>query len=531
MIFIGKENYKYTNPYSFPTPPRFSLKYNAASNCQDFVKTNFTNGNTMLNISQILQWCSYLLKNEKTTLQSLYKRIQIFLSSNTKKVAKQVLEKAKFNIVKKIVKKNDPESESLRNEYFVGIYGLNYLRLDCANFGFYYYLVDEKDRISVYQEYISGISFSKFMKKMSKQIVSYSPAVGETFLSCFLQNILALEYAQSTLQFTHFDLHLENIMLRNNETRQNVEIPYFDKYVVFDKPKFISTIIDFGFSTIRKSETEIFSNFNTGFPEYGYYPFFLSGTDNFRVLSTFYINTLYRNNQFEGKINVFSRFVLEKFYNINVTELISNLKLFSSNYANITFFSQVYKTPNQLFNFLLKNEKYICQLFKIAKFPLRIQDTKSMEFHDESTKNCIKNVFCVEEEQNLKTMSKLYSFINKEHKSDKKLEEILHRIEMLQIKKIPIPRLIPSHIYVINKFVYQYAYFLSDYEEIYYEIYIKKAMTNAYFQKNIEQLTFFYRTVLSCLEFRDYLANVSNKNAKLLSRSTNYIKKMNSVFL
>ena len=56
-------------------------------------------------------------------------------------------------------------------------------------------------------------------------------------------------------------------------------------------------------------------------------------------------------------------------------------------------------------------------------------------------------------------------------------------------------------------------------------------MTNVYFQKNIEHLTFFYRAVLSCLEFRDYLANVSSKNAKLLSRNANYIKKMNSVFM
>lgn len=531
MIFTGKENYKYTNPYSFPTPPTFSLKSSSTSNCQDFVKTNFNNGNIMLNISQILQWCSYLLKDEKKTLQSIFKIIQTFLSSNTKRVVKQILEKTKFNIVKKILKKNDPDCESLRNEYFVGIYGLNFIRLSCANFGFYYYLKDEKDKISVYQEYISGISFSNFMKKLSKKTFSYAPGLGETFLSCFLQNIVALEYAQSTLQFTHFDLHLENIMLRNNETKQSVEIPYFDKYVVFDKPEFISTIIDFGFSTVRKSETEIFSNFNTGFPEYGYYPFFLSGVDNFRVISTFYINTINRNNEFEGKINVFARFILEKFYNVNVTEFVNNLKLFSKYYANITFFSQAYKTPNQLFNFLLKNEKYICQLFKISKFPLSIGKTKSVTVQDVNTKDCIENVFCVEKEQNLEKMSTLYSFINKDHKSEKKLQNIIHHIEMLHVKQIFIPKLIPSHISTINQFVSKYASFLSDYETIYYEIYVKKSMTNIYFQKNIENLTFFYRAVLSCLEFRDYLANISNEDAKLLSRNTNYIKKMNSVFL
>lgn len=531
MIFTGKENYKYINPYSFSTPPNFSLKSNSASNCQDFAKNNFKNGNIMLNISQILQWSSYLLKHEKTALQSIFKKIQIFLSSNTKRVVKQMLEKTNFKVVKKLLKKNDLESESLRNEYFVSIYGLNYLRLFCPNFGFYYYMVDEKDKISVYQEYISGISFSNFMKRMSKKIGPYSPTSGETFLSCFLQNIIALEYAQSTLQFTHFDLHLDNIMLRNNETKQNVEIPYFDKYVVFDKPEFISTIIDFGFSTVRKSQTEIFSNFNSGFPAYGYYPFFLSGTDNFRVLSSFYINTLNRNNAFEGKINVFTRFILEKFYNINVTEFVNNLKLFSTNYANITFFSQVYKTPNQLFNFLIKNEKYICQLFKISKFPLRIQKTKSITLQDKNTKDCIENTFCIEKEQNLEKMSTLYSFINKEHKSDKKLQEIVHRVEILDVMKISIPKLIASHIATINQFVYQYAYFLSDYEAIYHEIYIKKTMNNVYFQKNIENLTFFYRALLSCLEFRDYLATISNKHAKILTNKESYIKKMNSVFL
>ena len=162
---------------------------------------------------------------------------------------------------------NDSYISSMIREYYIGINILNKLRYLTPTFvytlgAFYCPKPMEVNRygetVAIYNP-ISVLCDNTTEKNTA--FVIYEKIPGETiqdllqhslnfnqFLNIFIQLLLGLEVAQREARFTHFDLHGENIIIRqNNLSSYNVHLDMTTYNVV--NPEFIPVIIDFGTST------------------------------------------------------------------------------------------------------------------------------------------------------------------------------------------------------------------------------------------------------------------------------------------
>lgn len=186
------------------------------------------------------------------------------------------------------------------HEVFVATHGTNFLRGKIPNFAYVYggfqcapSIFDTKGKL---------ISLCGVGKEKTQYIVyeTISPAVDfhesvsneagedrltvETFFNYFLQVTLATYMAWKAFDWTHYDLHSENVMLRRVPHHSKFVMKYDVKrgskeqtiYVTADR---VATIIDFGYSHIKtkgkcgKPKTER-TNCDYGYsiPTYGVYP-------------------------------------------------------------------------------------------------------------------------------------------------------------------------------------------------------------------------------------------------------------------
>jgi len=83
--------------------------------------------------------------------------------------------------------------------------------------------------------YIEGLSFKEAMAGLSRQ----------QFISIAMQLCIALELAQSSFRFGHYDLHLENILMNFSNIKTQI---LFDQYHVSFSNCWIPVIIDLGMS-------------------------------------------------------------------------------------------------------------------------------------------------------------------------------------------------------------------------------------------------------------------------------------------
>ena len=206
----------------------------------------------------------------------------------------QILGNTGFSFLKKICK-NCTEYTGIYNEYFVTIYGLNYLRQVLPTFNFTYALHNDRQFLSVKQEYTQGESLESFVHHCSM----------EQWYQVFFQIILSLEIAQRELLFTHYDLNFENILV------ETVETPFFILLggTCYRFEAYKVKIIDFGFSTVTTNPRDVFSNCSTRLYHYGYFPFYTPGTDMFRV-----IGHLVHGSR--GQKRDFGLFLMETLYGI-----------------------------------------------------------------------------------------------------------------------------------------------------------------------------------------------------------------------
>lgn len=162
-------------------------------------------------------------------------------------------------IIKNALDKND---DDLMHEAFIGLAGTNKLRKQIPNFSYIYgfFQCDGPKRVTkgkettefctgnpnalvsyALYETVQGEEFGKAIAKMK----------ADEFTNYYLQVILALNYANLVSDFTHFDLHAENIILRKLENgKHGIMYPTStlgDIYLYTDK---IPTIIDYGYSHI-----------------------------------------------------------------------------------------------------------------------------------------------------------------------------------------------------------------------------------------------------------------------------------------
>ena len=154
----------------------------------------------------------------------------------------------------------DADSKENINELFVGIFGTNELRKFVPNFAYIYTgfqcsnpIVDISTN-KVVNWCMTGqtsyyIVYENIEPSTSLELQSKSMTF-DYFLLYYLQILLALRKALAVCNFTHYDLHAGNVLLRQLPTLVAIEYETFygKRYIHSDK---IATIIDYEYSFIN----------------------------------------------------------------------------------------------------------------------------------------------------------------------------------------------------------------------------------------------------------------------------------------
>lgn len=163
-----------------------------------------------------------------------------------------------------------PTDDSLLHELVVGLYGTNKLRQYIPNFAYIYGgfkcsppLIDPETKKVVtwclhdtnpvnyvlYENIAPAVTMSKYIQNCT----------GKDFVNVYLQVLYALRLAFKISDYTHYDLHYENLLLRDpspDQTNKTFQIPYeTERGVEYVRTQVIPTIIDYGFSHIKIADT------------------------------------------------------------------------------------------------------------------------------------------------------------------------------------------------------------------------------------------------------------------------------------
>lgn len=253
-------------------------------------------------------------------------------------------------------------------EYFLSIYCLNNLRKIIPTFTYTFFSTPN----TLWMEYNHGITLSQYLKNILTQKEINLQKEGKNFLSIFFQILFSLELAQDQYLFTHYDLHLDNIMILKNKFNENLYFPIYHKKYIFYHPTSIISIFDFEHSCGRFKDHLIHSN-HSHLYRYGYLSIFQSGVDILRLLFCFYLSFLkYKDSPFFTSLFQFLDYIMTSFFHFKPIDM-SSLTYHSSFFFNTTFSKRNYKTPLELLLFLKKNEIKISSFFSLHSLPFSVQ--------------------------------------------------------------------------------------------------------------------------------------------------------------
>lgn len=142
---------------------------------------------------------------------------------------------------------------------------------------------EHKKQFYISTEFIDGINLKEFLRSKNGSFVD--------FLNIFFQILLGLEIAQNKLNFAHYDLHTDNVILTRTTSKLVVQL-YGHEYIV--NANFRPVMIDFGLSSIhtkghnlgqKSLETKgIYSHLSPGYDIYVFLLFCLDMAKNISVI-------------------------------------------------------------------------------------------------------------------------------------------------------------------------------------------------------------------------------------------------------
>jgi hypothetical protein len=217
-----------------------------------------------------------------------------------------------------------------------------------------------------------------------------------------MQILITLEISQTFGFFTHFDLHGENILLRENQNPETKQLLIHNLDFQFERLPYEPVIIDFGFASIWNENKFIGIN---EFPQYGMLNFYIPGVDQFKFLSYMYLHFSTRLPKGFKNLNVINtllEFIIFRFY---PEELLKKTPIWNKNdykdwFYNITYTELAMFNPYQLILFLLQNQSEICKILKLNKTEIpfvvnnRKTKTKNYIINYQLVNECIKKGFC-----------------------------------------------------------------------------------------------------------------------------------------
>ena len=234
-----------------------------------------------------------------------------------------------IDVIIKTSQQLDDKSDILR-EYYIGITEINKLRYFVPNFVYTFGLFgcpplkmtghvkvdlnkicdpktgDIFTKFIVYEK-VNGETFRKLHDKITK----------EDFLNIFYQLLIALEVAQRKIGFTHFDLHLENVMLIKLKEPFEYSVIIGDSIYKIKATKYLAMIIDYGHSVVRKQvDNKGLRYIGAGeFPEYGMVNYMIPGYDMYKFL--YFVAVQYSRRPDQHKIMPIITQIFKEFYGRN----------------------------------------------------------------------------------------------------------------------------------------------------------------------------------------------------------------------
>ncbi len=134
-------------------------------------------------------------------------------------------------------------------------------------------LIDKNKDAYVIYENIDGRSVTDLLK---------SDAIDfDGFVEIYIQLLYGLEIAQRECNFTHFDLHPGNLMVKQGNFK-SYSFVLDDKIVTIKNPKYIPVVIDFGMSSVTVDDMTVGSH---DFSRYGMMDFMVPGYDAYKFLN------------------------------------------------------------------------------------------------------------------------------------------------------------------------------------------------------------------------------------------------------
>jgi len=290
----------------------------------------------------------------------------------------------KYNIIMKSQKKKF-RRQNIQYSFKIGHFIIN--KLNSPFFCLTYDNIADNKEDHLLLEYIKGPTLRDYLR--SKKFSNDTKDFYE-FLCIFLRILDSLNIFQQKYYFTHYDLHLSNIILTNSTNIRNDEddnncyhhlCSYaLDNsiYIINDSSKSYlkPVLIDFEYSTARRyASCSAFSNTNV-FPEYGYIGVFFSGVDVLRLLFCIKRETmsiLNTEHSFYSRIQNLVNNILKTCYDIDFPELftVEQLKRHSKFYYYMLHTSKIFTSP-------LPIMKYIVNLYENDLGLKRIQESHSV---------------------------------------------------------------------------------------------------------------------------------------------------------
>lgn len=260
-------------------------------------------------------------------------------------------------------KKNNPENI---HEFLVGYICLNELRnlLSCPNFAYIYGIFQcpgtiiengeiksicnfndisySTDNIfNVIDEYINGTTLYESIKNEKLSV--------KNLLYLFIQILNALYIAQKNFEFTHYDLHLQNIICRKVDI-ERYYVKAFNNSHILSEINIIPTIIDFGSSHVKVNDKNLgFTNLNSDLSYFilnSMFPLY----DAYKLLMAILLSVIDENLELYSKIKS-----LQHFFNPELTdsEMLNNVKYQRELYYTLPYTKNTAKNELDYENFVL----------------------------------------------------------------------------------------------------------------------------------------------------------------------------------
>jgi serine/threonine protein kinase len=273
--------------------------------------------------------------------------------------------------IKVVIKipKNATQYTDLLREYYLGVTEINKLRYTLPNFVYTLgaFLYPHKSTKGAF------VVFERIPGENLESLIKSDKITFQQFLDIFIQILLALEVAQRNCSFTHFDLHVNNVILRPVEQYKYTVVLDAERYDVTSK-KFIPVILDFGMSSIRTKKRTVGSYY---FPHYGMMNYMVQGADMYKFLFYSYIHAKGLLQRQIGTLFMF--YGRDDPYNVLVTPTKKIAGVTKEFAKNITFSKAATYTPLEFLNWIVETSEFNSECISVKErniyYPIKYSST------------------------------------------------------------------------------------------------------------------------------------------------------------